>query len=505
PFPKVVRNENRRDDVYVNSSDNNDTISLHSERDENFKVNDTVIYDKLKDKTQNFTFNETKNIFHPNNSKNNSENSHKDNSALKNSVTKLGPVISNPRPSKPSSNEDERPKTSFLGYVINTLTQLPVIGNVLRASVDPLYRPIVNQLQADNETIMRGENDMKNWCFGVLGCIKPTYDFFHPLYRPVNLPPYPREQIDTIFYVHSRQDRIGFYVPALYIEDILNSTFNPSRPTKIIIHGYLNNREETWTLEMVRSFLSHGDYNVISVDWSGGSYALYSQATANTRVVALEISRLLDWAVKNLDLDVSTVHIVGHSLGAHTAGYVGEKIRGIGRITGLDPAEPYFQYMPESVRLDPSDANFVDVIHTDIDSFFALTGPRGFGLQQPVGHVDFYPNGGKDQPEYHYILTVNFNDESSSKGSLRGRLKISFVDRRGRQKKFDLTSLSPVKFPRKGTKSFLLEHFEDLSESKEAHIHWTYESDLLDPLTFCVIFCKADLSVSHIHLLNPDK
>lgn len=95
---------------------------------------------------------------------------------------------------------------------------------------------------------MRGENDMKNWCFGVLGCIKPTYDFFHPLYRPVNLPPYPREQIDTIFYVHSRQDRIGFYVPALYIEDILNSTFNPSRPTKIIIHGYLNNREETWTL-----------------------------------------------------------------------------------------------------------------------------------------------------------------------------------------------------------------------------------------------------------------
>ncbi|KAB7498149.1 hypothetical protein Anas_11897, partial [Armadillidium nasatum] len=63
---------------------------------------------------------------------------------------------------------------------------------------------------------------------------------------------------------------------------------------------------------------------------------------------------------------------------------------------------------------------------------------------------------------------------------------------------------SPVKFPRKGTKSFLLEHFEDLSESREAHIHWTYESDLLDPLTFCVIFCKADLSVSHIHLLSID-
>ena len=34
-------------------------------------------------------------------------------------------------------------------------------------------------------------------------------------------------------------------------------------------------------------------------------------------------------------------------------------------LLGLDPAEPYFQYMPENVRLDPSDAKFIDVVHTD--------------------------------------------------------------------------------------------------------------------------------------------
>jgi pancreatic triacylglycerol lipase len=36
----------------------------------------------------------------------------------------------------------------------------------------------------------------------------------------------------------------------------------------------------------------------------------------------------------------------------------------------------------------------VDVIHTDAGPF--LSG--GLGILQPVGHVDFYPNGGIEQP-----------------------------------------------------------------------------------------------------------
>lgn len=82
------------------------------------------------------------------------------------------------------------------------------------------------------------------------------------------------------------------------------------------------------------------------------------------------------------------MHLIGHSLGAHTAGYAGEKLGGnIGRITGLDPAEPYFQGMPSHLRLDYTDARLVDVIHTDGKSIFLL-GKRLYSLTS-LSHTHF--------------------------------------------------------------------------------------------------------------------
>ena len=45
-------------------------------------------------------------------------------------------------------------------------------------------------------------------------------------------------------------------------------------------------------------------------------------------------------------------------------------------------------------RLDSTDATFVDVIHSN----GAMKVVDGFGHVDPLGHVDFYPNGGWSQP-----------------------------------------------------------------------------------------------------------
>jgi len=46
---------------------------------------------------------------------------------------------------------------------------------------------------------------------------------------------------------------------------------------------------------MRREFLKHADWNVIVVDWAGGSLPLYTQATANTRLVGLEVAYFVNY------------------------------------------------------------------------------------------------------------------------------------------------------------------------------------------------------------------
>ena len=74
--------------------------------------------------------------------------------------------------------------------------------------------------------------------------------------------------------------------------------------------------------------------NVIVVDWQKGAALPYGQATANTRLVGAQIAQLVQKLMNATGAAADSFHIIGHSLGAHVAGYAGERIPHLGRITG---------------------------------------------------------------------------------------------------------------------------------------------------------------------------
>ena len=74
--------------------------------------------------------------------------------------------------------------------------------------------------------------------------------------------------------------------------------------------------------------------NLIVVDWKHGATLPYDQATANTRVVGAQVAQLIDALMNVTSATEGSFHIIGHSLGAHIAGYAGERVSHIGRITG---------------------------------------------------------------------------------------------------------------------------------------------------------------------------
>ena len=65
-------------------------------------------------------------------------------------------------------------------------------------------------------------------------------------------------------------------------------------------------------------------------------------------------------------------------------------------LKGLDPAGPEFYDgdYDNKYRLDSTDADYVDIIHTN----GGLLASGHLSSLTPMGHVDYYPNGGSRQP-----------------------------------------------------------------------------------------------------------
>lgn len=166
------------------------------------------------------------------------------------------------------------------------------------------------------------------------------------------------------------------------------SVYKGSVRTVIITHGWQNDGNEPFLTSMKNAFLDREDINVVVLDWGRGTSNLwYPQCAANTRTVGAYTALIINSLVKKGGSG-SRMWCTGHSLGSHVCGHAGMKTS-IQRITGMDPAGPWFQDAQDrTVGLNPTSARLVDVIHSD----------NTYGTLRNLGHIDFYPNGGKNQP-----------------------------------------------------------------------------------------------------------
>ncbi|XP_003701803.1 pancreatic triacylglycerol lipase [Megachile rotundata] len=217
--------------------------------------------------------------------------------------------------------------------------------------------------------------------------------------RPVSTFPARPDSINPRYVLYTRGHTEPQELKIDKYETIQQSPFRKKANLYLIIHGFLDNGDKTWVMRTMKELLLREDCNVVVVNWIGGAGPPYTQAVANTRLVGAMTARLAYQLIEVGRIDPAKMHCIGHSLGAHTCGYVGYTLRQrydykLGRITGLDPAEPHFSNTSTMVRLDPTDATFVTAIHTDCNPFIS----GGLGITQPVAHIDFYPNGGRNQP-----------------------------------------------------------------------------------------------------------
>ncbi|CAO1342007.1 unnamed protein product [Diamesa hyperborea] len=198
-------------------------------------------------------------------------------------------------------------------------------------------------------------------------------------------------QSDVFYLLYTQSSPNGVRI-GMNANEIRGSTFNAAHPTRFLIHGWLNNQTAAVNVLSIEAYLRRGNFNIIVVDWGAGAQTInYISARNRVNEVAPVVANFIDFLNLNGFISFDRLNVIGHSLGAHVAGIIGKIVtRGrIQSIFALDPADPLFSLNAPDTRVAPTDAAYVEVIHTN-------GGTLGFG--EPIGQADFYPNYGTGQP-----------------------------------------------------------------------------------------------------------
>ncbi|XP_073830212.1 phospholipase A1-like [Musca autumnalis] len=161
--------------------------------------------------------------------------------------------------------------------------------------------------------------------------------------------------------------------------------FDLTKKTIVFVTGWLVGLDQDYIDAMAKAYHCRGGNNFLVFNAGGYLSTLYIRSASNI----VKLGEFIAIGLARLAIRAENIHLIGHSLGAHIVGSAGryyEKLSGekISRITGLDPARPCFVQPSVFPRLQRSDAIFTDIIHTN---------PTDLGLEESIGHADFYVGG----------------------------------------------------------------------------------------------------------------
>jgi len=187
-------------------------------------------------------------------------------------------------------------------------------------------------------------------------------------------------------------------------DGLRNSYFNAKWPVRFSIHGWTGKGKSCSNAAIKDAYLTRGNFNVIIVDWSEHSLDIsYSRISMQLADIAANFVKFVNFLHRETGVAYEAMYLIGHSAGSHVSGLSGKLLKpnSFGAIFALDPAGLSQLGLSEQYRLAPSDANYVESIHTDI----TLLGNPSAELSQ----VSFFVNWGLGQPHCPNATAAEFD------------------------------------------------------------------------------------------------
>lgn len=173
-------------------------------------------------------------------------------------------------------------------------------------------------------------------------------------------------------------------------DPLLEQKMNTSLPLAFLIHGFTGSYKDTAYQLITQDYIKYISSNLCIVDWNYLASMEYMTSAKNTVRVGDYTGDFITYLTNKKYFIMQDIKVIGFSLGAHVAGYVGARLNGrLPLVIGLDPAGPGFTQIiakKTEARLNPSVAQFVQVLHTNRNEF---------GADALLGDVDYYANGGE--------------------------------------------------------------------------------------------------------------